>query len=121
MKKTLITLPVSALLAAGLMVGQSNSDATTQQRQHRFENGSGERGAMFQSLNLSDAQKEQAKSIFSSSRESNRTLEQQLRDARQALNAAAKSGASDAQIDQLAARIGPLSAQAAAAQAKTFA
>jgi protein CpxP len=122
MKKTLITLPVSALIAAGLMLGQSNPDTTTPQRQHRFENGSGEhRDGMFQSLNLSDAQKEQAKSIFSSARQSNQALEQQMHDARKALNDAAKSGASDAQIDQLAAKVGPLSAQLAAAQAKTFA
>lgn len=122
MKKSLITLPVSALLAAGLMIGQSNTDTTQQPRQHRFENGSGQRGGgMFQSLNLTDAQKEQAKTIFSSARESNSALEQQMRDARQALNAAVKSGATDAQIDQLATKIGPLSAQLAAAQAKTFA
>src|SRR3954454_19570142 len=122
MKKSLITLPVSALLAAGLMVGQSNTDTTQQPRQHRFQNGSGERdGGMFQSLNLTDAQKEQAKTIFSSSRESNRALEQQMRDARQALNAAVKPGAADGQIDQLSAKIGPLASQVAAAQAKTFA
>src|SRR4051794_9303708 len=103
MKKTLITLPVSALMAAGLMLAQSSGDTNTQQRQHRFENGSGGHRGMFQSLNLTDPQKEQAKAIFSSARESNRALEQQMRDARQALNAAAKSGASDTQIDQLAA------------------
>jgi Spy/CpxP family protein refolding chaperone len=119
MKKTLVSLSASAVLAAGLMLGQTTTgDPNTQQRQHHFEHGP---GAMFQSLNLTDAQKEQAKAIFSSARESNHAVEQQMRDARQALNAAAKSGATDAQIDQLAAKIGPLSAQLAAAQAKTFA
>jgi Spy/CpxP family protein refolding chaperone len=117
MKKTLFTVPASLVLAAGLMLGQTAGSGDTQ-KSGRFGQ---HRGGMFSSLNLSDAQKEQAKSIFSSSRESTRALEQQLRDARQALNTAAKNGASDVQIDQLAAAIGPLSAQAAAAHAKAFA
>lgn len=117
MKFRLLSIPASLIVAAGLMVAQSTDNGAGDQRQGR---GLGQHG-MFANLNLTDTQKEQAKTIFSSSRESNRAIEQQLRDARQALNEAAKSGATDAQIDQLATKIGPLSAQVAAAQAKTFA
>lgn len=117
MKIRLFTLPVSAVLAAGLMLGQTAGSGGSQTNGGYAHHG----GGMFQSLNLSDAQKEQAKAIFSASREANRALEQQMRDARQALNTAVKNGATDAQIDQLAVPIGPLSSQLAAAQAKTFA
>jgi len=106
-------------LAAGLVLGQS----APAQHPH-FRNGS--RGGMMlrrlaAGLNLSDAQKQQAQSIFSAARESAAPIQAQLRQNRQALAAAVKSGASNAQIDQLASSMGPLLSQAAAIHAKSLA
>jgi Spy/CpxP family protein refolding chaperone len=71
-------------------------------------------------LNLTDAQKEQARSIFTAARQSSEPVRAQLRQSKQALAAAVKAGASSAQIDQLSNSMGPLLAQAAAIHAKAF-
>src|SRR5215472_13269641 len=52
-------------------------------------------------LNLTDAQKAQHKAIFGAERQSARSLEEQLRQVRSTMMAAAKSGASEANIDLL--------------------
>jgi Spy/CpxP family protein refolding chaperone len=72
-------------------------------------------------LNLTDAQKEQARAIFSQSREASKPLFDQIRQNRQALAAAVKAGAPDAEIDKLASNLGPLMAQQSAIRAKAFA
>src|SRR5436190_5213215 len=53
-------------------------------------------------LNLTDAQKQQAQSIFQAARQSAEPVHAQLKQSREALTAAVKSGASDAEIDKLA-------------------
>ena len=72
-------------------------------------------------LNLTDAQKQQARAIFSPSRLAARPVEDQIRQIRLALAAAVKSGASDADIDKLSNSLGPLLAQVSAIRAQSFA
>jgi Spy/CpxP family protein refolding chaperone len=78
-------------------------------------------GRLSAKLNLTDAQKQQAQSIFSAARQSAQPLRAQLRQQRQALQAAVKSGAPEAQIDQLSSQMAPLMAQATAIHSKAFA
>ena len=76
--------------------------------------------SMAATLNLTDDQKAQAKTIFQQAHASSQAIQAQVKDARQALANAAKAGASDAEIDRLANAEGPLMAQVAAIHAKAF-
>ena len=78
------------------------------------------RRRLMQSLNLTDAQKQQATEIFQASRQQARPLAQQLRQYRQDLRAAVQSGAPGEKIDELTTRMGPLMAQMAGIHAKAF-
>src|SRR5580700_524060 len=121
MKRTLLNFAGVSLLAAGMAVGQSTPAPTTPHSGRH----SAQAGAMLDrlsaKLNLTDSQKQQAQSIFSAARQSAQPVRTQLRQQRQALQAAVKSGAPDAQIDQLASQMGPLMAQATAIHSKAFA
>ena len=64
-----------------------------------------------QALNLTDAQKAQAKTIFQQARQSSQPLRQQLKQNRQALTAAVKAGGNGAQIEQLSTQRGTLLGQ----------
>jgi len=72
-------------------------------------------------LELTDAQKAQHKAIFASERESARAVEEQLRTIRSTMTQAAKSGASEANIDLLASQEAPLLGQLESIHAKAFA
>ena len=72
-------------------------------------------------LNLTDVQKQQAQSLLASAHQSSRTVAQQLRETRHALWDAAKAGQSEANIDQLSAKVGNLTGQLTAIRTKTFA
>ena len=117
MTNKFLTMTLAGALATGLMFAQTapteGADRPARGRWHK--------GRMGADLNLTDSQKEQAKSIFSASRDQAKPLMQQLRDARKALNDAAKSGAPEAEIDRLANSLGPIQAQLAAVQSKAFA
>lgn len=76
---------------------------------------------MSAALNLTDAQKEQAKAIFSGSREQSKALREQARASRAALEAAAKAGKPDSELERLAAEQGVLAGQMAAIHAKSMA
>ena len=116
MKLPLLNIAGVAALAAGMALGQS---APTHGG-HRAG-----QGAMMNrlgaDLNLTDAQKQQVRSIFSASRQAAQPVQDQIRQTRQALAAAVKSGASDADIDKLSSSLGPLLAQESAIRAKSFA
>lgn len=71
-------------------------------------------------LNLTDTQKQQAQSIFSAARQSAESVHSQLKEQRQALTAAVKSG-SEAEIDRLSSNLAPLLAQTTAIHTKAFA
>lgn len=78
-------------------------------------------GRLGAELNLTDAQKQQAQSIFSAARQSAKPVQDQIKQARQALAAAVKSGAPDAEIDRLSNNLAPLMAQSTAIHTKAFA
>lgn len=121
MKSLVTKLVGTGLVAGALMLAQTTQPApeptqgATGHRAHR-----GFRHA-FRALNLTDDQKTQAKQIFQTGRTSAQPIAAQLKEARQALAAAAKSNASDAEIDRLSANVGNLSSQLTAIRTKTFA
>jgi len=102
------------LFAAGLLSAQ-----TAPAPHHRVPG-----GQMMQrlstKLNLSADQQTQAKAIFQQSREQMKSLQPKLRDERQAMSAAIKSG-NEQQIDQLVQQNANLNAQARAIHAKAMA
>ena len=70
-------------------------------------------------LNLTDAQQQQATTIFNTAYQSTQALQPSLLQAREVLVAAAKSSSTD--IDKLAANLGAIMGQAIAIHAKAFA
>ena len=118
MKLSLLNATAVAALAAAMAFGQDAPPA------HQGRDRAG-RGAMMgrfgADLNLTDTQKQQMQSIFSASRQSARSLDEQVKQSREALSAAVKSGASDAEIDRLSNNLAPLLAQSTASHAKTLA
>jgi Spy/CpxP family protein refolding chaperone len=114
MKRTM-TILAGAALAAGLVLAQTatthhNPRATARQR-------------MMQALNLTDAQKAQAKTIFENARQSTAPLRAELKQDREALRAAVKAN-DRAQIGRLSAvegqAIGKLMAVRTEAMAKFY-
>jgi len=71
-------------------------------------------------LNLTEAQKGQAKSIMQSSREAAKPVAQELRQDRMALREAVKAGDTQ-QIDRISAKVGTLTGQVTAIRTKAFA
>jgi Spy/CpxP family protein refolding chaperone len=106
MKRNLLKIAAVGLLAAGMAFGQTTT-ATTQ--------GAGKGKAvkallqrrMMKALNLTDAQKQQAKTIRQSARQTAQPLVQQLQQNRQALRAAVQAGDS-VKIQQLSIDSGNL-------------
>jgi Spy/CpxP family protein refolding chaperone len=123
MKNNLIRFAGVAALACGAMFAQT--PAAPDNGQPPAHHRQGGRGHGFERLatrlNLTDAQKQQAKSIFDAARETSKPIAQQLRQQRQALQEAAKAGKSDAEIDQLAGDVGSLTSQVTAVRTKAFA
>ena len=100
-----------AALAAGMVYAQ----APTNQSQTAPKTRQGRRGMMrrhlariAQTLNLTDAQKQQAHTILQQARQSAQPVRQELRQTREALTAAAKEGKSDAEIQKLSNEQGRL-------------
>jgi Spy/CpxP family protein refolding chaperone len=107
---------VAALGAAGVLAAET-SQARQQWHGHaRF-------GQFMSELNLTDAQKAQAKSIFQGARQSAQPVRQQLMETRMSLRAAIKAN-DTAQIQQLSAtegkEIGQLTAIRGSAFAKVY-
>ena len=122
MKQRLMRFSVLAALAAGLAFAQTPS--TTAQP------GSGKAAIrpravvgrrIAQALNLTDAQKQQAKAIIQQARQTAQPLRQELKQNRQALMAAVQAGKGDVEIHQLALTQGNLAGQLTAARAEAFA
>src|SRR5438128_121102 len=109
MKYPVLNVAAVAALAAGMAFGQNSA---TQDPSQNAPHAHGGRGAMMgrfgADLNLTDAQKQRAQSIFSAARQSSQSIEAQIRQGREALAAAVKSGASDAEIDKLSNNLAPL-------------
>jgi Spy/CpxP family protein refolding chaperone len=123
MKKTFTRFATVGALASGMLFAQTPAPPAPSQppAQHR----QWKRGQFFDrmaaQLNLTDDQKQQAKTILQSARESSRPLREQLRQSRMALRNAVKAGKSDAEIDQLSANVGNLVGQMTANHTKAFA
>src|SRR5262245_55372091 len=119
MKKRMIPFAAAAL-ATGLIFAQTPSSppvhsGTGQMRARRGQM----RQKMMQELNLTDAQKAQAKTIFQGAREKSRPLRDQLRQDRESMRAAVKSNDS-AQIRSLAAKEGKTSGELRAIHAEAM-
>lgn len=125
MQRPFLKIASTAALAAGMLFAQAPAPPAGQQpgpaAAGRQQGAWRRRGRLFSSLNLTDDQKAQAKSIFQSARQTAQPVAQQLRQVREALRNAAKSGSPDAEIDKLANAEAPLVAQLAAVRAKAFA
>ncbi len=72
-------------------------------------------------LNLTEAQKTQAQTIFTAAQTASQTLQGQLDGARDAVRATIKANATDAEIDRLSAAAGVLQGQSLAIQTKASA
>lgn len=122
MKQNWIKFALAAALVTGLSVAQTQQ-APPQHRSGEHRGGRG--GAMFDrlatKLNLTEAQKEQAKAEFQAARQQAQPLMAQLKETHQALAEAVKTGKTEGEIDQLAARQGELSGQLAAIHTKAMA
>jgi len=118
MKRNLIQTVIVGAMAAGMMLAQA--PATPAQppaaRMHRFA----PRQHMMQQLNLTAAQKEQAKSIWSATRQSTQAVREQLRTNREALATAVRND-NQGQIQKLAAAQGQLRGQLLAARSESMA
>lgn len=112
----------AALLAAGLLVAQTPQAAPTPSGTTTPHAARKARrmARLNQLLNLTPDQKAQAKTIFQAARTSAQPLRTQMHDARVALANAVKSGAPDAQIDQLSSNAAQVSAQLIAIRTKAF-
>jgi Spy/CpxP family protein refolding chaperone len=112
---SLIALMTAALTAGGLMADQGNSVRHRDAVRGRFFD------RMSTTLNLTDQQKEQAKTIFKSERESARSAREQLRQERKAVQAAIQAGKPEAEVEQLAKNEGPALGDLAGMRAAAFA
>src|ERR1700683_5414900 len=103
MKNTLFGLAALPVLASGMLFAQTPAPSNPAQppAQHRQWNRGRRFDRMAAKLNLTDAQKQQAKSILQSARGSSQTVAQQLRQTRQALRDAIRAGQPDAAIDRI--------------------
>jgi protein CpxP len=100
MKTTFVRFATVAAMAAGMALAQPPAAPA----RHAM------RGKMFQGLNLTDAQKQQAKTFLQQAKQNAQPLATQLRANRQALAAAVKAN-DTAQIHSLAAQQGHLEGQ----------
>jgi len=110
-KRTVIHLVATAAMVAGMSFAQAPAAPAQPAPGKAWRARAGAfRQHMFQALNLTDAQKEQAKTIFQQARQTAQPVSEQLKQNRQAMAAAVK--ANDAtQIEQLAAQQGNLRGQ----------
>jgi periplasmic protein CpxP/Spy len=122
MKRQFVNLAAVAALATGLVFAQTPSPSPSpnpQTGRHQFVRR--HRARFAQALNLTDAQKAQAKTIFQQARESAKPIREQLKQNRLALVTAAKAGKSDADLQQLATQQGQLRGQMVAIRTEAFA
>jgi Spy/CpxP family protein refolding chaperone len=114
LKYTITTISAAAVLGAGALLAAVPQ--TGNAMHHRGER----REHMAAYLGLTDAQKAQAKTIWQNARENSKPLRQELRQERQNVMAAAKSGKSEQEIQRLAKVEGPQLAQLSAIRASAF-
>ncbi len=121
MKRKWITFAAAGALAAGMIFAQSapaqppKGTGTTHVSRQAMA-----RHRMMQALNLTDAQRQQAKAIFQQAKQSAQPVVQQLKENREAIAAAVKAD-DTGRIHQLTATQGRLRGQAMAVRADAMA
>jgi periplasmic protein CpxP/Spy len=117
MKRNWMKFAAAGALAAGMVFAQT---AVVQHPHQGFARHGMVRRRMMKALNLTDAQKQQAKGIFQQARQTNQPVMQQLKQNREALAAAVKAN-DTARIEQLTAKQGQLRGQTMAVRAEAMA
>ena len=115
MKRTLLKIATIGAIAAGMAFAQTTTPAPAQTQKAMGIKARIQR-RLIQALNLTDAQKQQAKQIRQTTKQQAQPLAQQLREQRQALNAAVQAG-DTAKIPTLSASVGSLQGQVLAIRA----
>lgn len=111
MKRHLVRLTVLGAMAAAMALAQTAGETPAAPAQPSPAPARAHaRKEMLQSLNLTAAQRQQAKTIFQNTHQQVQPLVQQLRQDRQSLEAAVQAG-DTAQIQQLSAAMGALHGQ----------
>src|SRR4051812_43979337 len=111
----LITVMITALSGTGLMAQQNRSF----HHRHRGETSFVDR--MSTALDLTDQQKQQARTIFTSQREAAGSFRKELREERRAVESAIQAGKPVAEVEQIAKNEGPALTSLAAIRATAFA
>ncbi len=114
MKRILTGIAAIGVLAAGFAIAQTNGAPQAGAKVR------GVRARMIKELNLSATQKQQAKSIFQSARQTAQPLAQQLKQDRAALTAAIQAGDS-AKIQQVSTEVGSLRGNVLAVRSQAMA
>lgn len=117
MRRNLIGLAVVAALAAGAMIAQNAQGGLAK---GKLGLGANLRQRVIKNLNLTEAQKTQAKAIFQDAKQAAALIRPQLEANRQAMAAAIKSG-DTAQIQTLATAAGALQGQVMAIRSTAMA
>ena len=117
MRKTILAVMLAVTGVTGLFAqgGPRGGDRTPPTPEQMVER----RVAMLTTLlSLDASQQAQAKTIFTDEATASQALRDKMSDAHEALQTAAKSSASDSQIDALAAQVGAVHGQSVAIHAK---
>jgi Spy/CpxP family protein refolding chaperone len=122
MRRNLIGLAMVAALATGAVIAQTARPRLAQGglAKGKLPLGANLRQRLIRNLDLSDAQKAQAKTIFQQANQESAPLRAQLKDNRQEMAAAVKNN-STIQIQQLATAAGALQGQAMAIRSSAMA
>lgn len=114
-QRSFMKVAAIAALAGGMAFAQTQASpsqpAPAETHQGRRAAMRGRLDHLAQALNLTDSQKQEARTIFQQARESARPVRQELRQNRNALTAAAKVAKTNAEIEQLANNRGRLLGQ----------
>ena len=109
MKQNLMKLAAIGAMAAGMAFAQTSTPPAATGRGPAAMKGRVQK-RMMKVLNLTDAQKQQAKTIREATKQQAQPVAQQLKQERQSLNAAIQAGDS-AKIQQISATVGNLQGQ----------
>jgi Spy/CpxP family protein refolding chaperone len=108
-RAAVLVLLAGACLSAQPRMARAHDDQTWAERRTQF---------LAVRLNLTDAQKQQALTLYTAADQNSRALEDKLSQARRALRDATRRNAPYTEIDQLATTVGVLFGQLEAIQAK---
>lgn len=113
-KKQILGVAAAAALAAGALFAQQAQQPPKPRGEHMQQ-------FLAEQLNLTEAQKTQAQTIFDQAKTQAKPVADQLRQGRDQMIQAIKAGKSDAELQQIADQQGQLMAQVSGIRAKAFA